>query len=127
MPDCYTFNGTPFVMIMPSSGETPHWKVQVEATDRKLIGTDRFEHNVRSRQYTLEGELWVEPTDSATTSLGYWQALQDAYAAGTVAALVSPAGSTAQVMIGAFDVVPMRGGVDGYAGKVVFGLPGGRS
>jgi hypothetical protein len=127
MADFYTFNLIPFSMVMPSSGETPHWKVQVEATDRKLIGTDRFEHNVRSRQYALEGELWVEPTDSASTSLGYWQALQDAYAAGTVATLVTPAGTTAQAVIGAFDVAPLRGGVDGYRGKVAFGLPGGRS
>ncbi|NNJ10592.1 hypothetical protein EKD04_009650 [Chloroflexales bacterium ZM16-3] len=125
MSDFYTFNGIPFVMVVPGSGETPHWAVALDATDRKLIGTDRFERTIRSRQYRLEGELWVEPNAVLATAEGSWRALQDAYVGATLAALVSPAGTTKSCIIVAFDVVPLRGGVDGYRGKVVFGLPGG--
>jgi hypothetical protein len=126
MSDSYTFNGVPFMLVVPNSGETPHFAVKVDATDRKLIGTDRFERSVRSRAYAMEAELWVEPADDLATTTARWEALQDAYAAGTLANLVSPAGTTNAVIILGFDVAPLRGGADGYRGKVVFGLPGGR-
>lgn len=125
--DSHTFNGIPFVFIVPASGETPHWKVIIDATDRKLIGTDRFERNVRSRQYGMEGELWVEPADDPALSRGRWMLLQDAYATALLADLVSPGGNTASAVIVTFDVAPIRGGVDGYRGKVTFGLPGGKA
>ncbi|MBX0328262.1 hypothetical protein K2Z83_11300 [Oscillochloris sp. ZM17-4] len=127
MSDNYTFNDIPFVVVVPNSGETPHWQVKADATDRKLIGTDRFERSVRSRQWTMDCDIWVEPTDDPADALAYWEALQSAYGAATLALLVSPAGSASAAIILKFDVVPLRGGVDGYRGKVTFGVPGGRS
>jgi hypothetical protein len=126
MDDVYTFNGVPFVAVLPSSGETPYWKVALDATDRKLIGTDRFERSVRSRQWAIEFDLWVEPTDDPATARAQFTALQDAYVAATLALLTSPAGMASAAIILAFDVVPRRGGVDGYRGKVQLGLPGGK-
>lgn len=125
--ESFTFNGIPFLAVVPNSQETPHWAVKVDATDRKLIGTDRFERSVRSMAYAMEFDLWVEPTDDPATSRDRWMLLQDAYSGGLVASLVSPGGNTAQTLIVAFDVTPLRGGVDGYRGKATFGLPGGKT
>jgi hypothetical protein len=126
MGESHTFNGVPFVFVVPGSQETPHWAVKVDATDRKLIGTDRFERNVRSVAYALEGDLWVEPTDDLATTRASWQTLQDAYAAGALGTLITPAGETTPVIIVGFDVAPLRGGADGYRGKATFGRPLGR-
>jgi hypothetical protein len=125
--DHYDFNGIGFVLIMPGSRETPHWKVTVDATDRTLIGTDRFERTIRSRQYAIEGELWIEPTDDPATARDHWILLQDAYSTGLAATLTTPTGNTATVVLTTFEVRPVTGGADGYRGKVVFGLPGGRT
>jgi hypothetical protein len=126
MSDHFTFNGIPFVVVMPASGETPHVAVKLDATDRKLIGTDRFERSIRSRAYGMELDLWVEPTDDPADALASFLALQEAYAAGTLALLVTPSGTSYAAILLSFEAVPLRGGVDGYRGKAVFGLPGGK-
>jgi len=124
--DDFIFGSTVFAMVVPGSGETPHWKVTIDATDRKLIGTDRFERSVRSQQYTLEGELWIDPTNDVARQS--WEQLQADYAVATEAFLTTPGGGAQRLcIILTFEVVPLRGGVDGYRGKVVFGLPGGMS
>lgn len=120
----YVFGSIVFALIVPGSGETPHWKVTIDATDRKLIGTDRFERSVRSQQYTMEGELWIDPANFIARQS--WAQLQANYAAGDLAILSSPGGDQWLCLILTFEVVPVRGGVDGYRGKVVFGLPGGK-
>ncbi len=125
MSDSFTFAGASFVAVLASSGETPHWAPTVEATDRPLIGTDRFERAIRSRQWLMDIDLWVEPDATAAAS---FLALQTAYAQGTVGSLVfpgSPAPTAVSAILTAFDVVPQRGGIDGYRGKAVFGRPGG--
>ena len=123
--DTYAFLGVPFVLLMPQSGETPYWAPTVDATDRKLIGTDRFERNVRSIQWTLEVEAWIEPTaDPDAARLG-WTTMQTAYALGTVGVLTTPIGTEYMACITAFTITPRKGGGEGYRGKIVFGLPSG--
>jgi len=123
----YRFNSIFFDMIVPASRETPHWKVVVEATDRKLIGTDRFERSIRSRQYILEGELYIEASETLGDARVAFEALQDAYLNGLIAALELPNLGGVSAMILSFEAVPLLGGQDGYRGKVVFGRPGGVS
>lgn len=121
MSEYYSFAGVEFVAVVPSGGATPYWAPKVEATDRPLIGTDRFERSIRSRVWTYEVELWIEPADTARTG---FLALQAAYALGTVGQLVEPGDTPpepADVVLMAFDVAPQRGGLDGYRGKAVFG------
>ena len=125
MRESFTFAGASFVAVVPSSAETPHWVPTVEATDRPLIGTDRFERSIRSRQWTLDLDLWIEPD---TTAAAGFLALQTAYAQGTVSGLVlpgDPAPAAVQVVLCAFAVTPQRGGLDGYRGTASFGRPGG--
>ena len=125
MSEYFTFAGASFVAVLGTNGDTPHWKPKVEATDRPLIGTDRFDHSIRSRVWAMEIDLWVEPDAAAVASFA---ALQAAYAQGTVGSLVlpgDPAPAGVSAILVAFDVAPQRGGIDGYRGKAVFGRPGG--
>ncbi|NTU86241.1 MAG: hypothetical protein HGA45_44095, partial [Chloroflexales bacterium] len=118
MSEYFTFAGASFVAVL-SSNDTPHWYPKLEATDRPLIGTDRFERSIRSRQWLLELDLWVEPDDTAPAS---FLALQTAYAMGTVAGLVlpgDPAPDPVDALLVTFDVTPVRNGIDGYRGKAI--------
>lgn len=118
MSDTYSFSGVGFLLTTPDSGETPSVQPALDVTDRRLIGTDRFERNIRSRQYQLAGDLYLAEASD-------WQDLQAAYAAGTLATLVFPNASSASAVILEWNVTPRRGGKFGYQGKVTFGFPGG--
>jgi len=125
MSEYFSFVGAAFVAVLPANGDTPFWAVQVDATDRPLNGTDRFERSIRTRAWTLELDLWVEPSDTAKAD---FVALQLAYALGTVAALILPGDPPADpetAILLTFEVRPQRGGIDGYRGKATFGRPGG--
>jgi len=127
MSEYFSFVGAAFVAVLPASGDTPRWSVQVDATTRPLNGTDRFERSIRARAWTMELDLWVEPSDTAATDFA---ALELAYALGTVSALTLPGEPPAPplaALILTFEVRPQRGGIDGYRGKATFGLPGGAS
>jgi hypothetical protein len=125
MSEYFSFVGAAFVAVIPSSGDTPYWHPKVEATDRPIIGTDRFERSIRSRVWSMELDLWIEPSDVARTA---FLSLQAAYALGTVGGLVlpgDPAPEPEDAVLVAFDVAPQRGGIDGYRGKAVFARPAG--
>ena len=121
----YRFDSIYFDMIVPASRETPHWKVVVEATDRKLIGTDRFERSVRSRQFILEGELYVEASELLGDVRVAFETLQTRYLNATVALLELPNQGGVSALILVFEVVPLIGGQEGFRGKIVFGRPNG--
>ncbi len=129
MSEYYTFAGASFLALLPNSGETPAWQPKLDATDRPLIGTDRFERSVRSRTWSLDLTIWIEPS---TTALDDFLALQTAYALATVGSLTIPCDpepdplpDPVTAMLTAFDLTPLRGGIDGYQGKAIFSLPGG--
>ncbi len=125
MSEYFTFVGASFVAVLPDGGATPVWQPKIDATDRPLIGTDRFERSVRSRTWSIEIDLWIEPSDDAADA---FLALQTAYATAFIGYLVGPgdpAPDPLTVMLTSFDVVPQRGGIDGYRGKAIFSLPGG--
>ena len=80
---------------------------------------------MRSRTWSIEIDLWIEPSDDAADA---FLALQTAYATAFIGYLVGPgdpAPDPLTVMLTSFDVWPQRGGIDGYRGNAIFSLPGG--
>lgn len=129
MSEYYTFAGASFLALLSDSGTTPAWQPKLDATDRPLIGTDRFERSIRSRTWSLDLTIWIEPS---TTALTAFLSLRTAYALATVGSLTIPCDpepdpppDSVTVILTTFDVTPMRGGIDGYRGKAIFSLPGG--
>lgn len=124
MSEYYSFLGVDFVAVVSSNGETPFWVPKLEATDRPLIGTNRFERSIRSCTWLLELELWIEPSDTAGAD---FRTLQTAYAGGILGQL-QPVGEShepIEAVLTSFDVAPQRGGLDGYRGKATFGSTAG--
>lgn len=98
------------------------WVAVVEATDRKLIGTEYIERNWRHTVWVFENEIWIPPDDDSDVR---FQNLKDAYKDGTI--MVWDDGTNQYyAMIVGFEVRPLKQGTDGYEGNIVLVLPYGK-
>lgn len=118
--DTFTFNGIAFTAVV-NNDVTPSWVPEPEATDRRLIGTERFERSIRSVRWVCKIDAWIEPSATARTA---YEGLQAAFALGTVAGLIFP-GQSLEDAFNAVMVenamVALRGGINGYRGQLTFG------
>lgn len=117
MADYWTFAGHAFY----GGGDVgSYWKPALDATDRPLAGTDRFERTINSRKWTIDIDAWI---DADTTAKATFEALQTLYSNGTIETLVPPNadGVSWTAVIITFAVQPVESGLYGYRGTITFG------
>lgn len=119
----WTFNGASFEFLQESDGRSPDWRYEAAAQQVPLLGTDRFQDLSNGGRYVLSGTISIAAGGSAAAA---YAALQSAYRSRTVGTLSDGTDSwSAIIQPGAFDVVPLVGGVAGYEGAIAFGRPNG--
>lgn len=120
MPGEWSFNGVTFDLGYQNRA-SPTWMPEIEATDRRLLGTSRFERTWRSTRWVLKAECLIESGTDGDTA---YTTLRDAYAQTTIASM-SDGVTTWQALIIDFAVVPLYNGTDGYRGAITFARPEG--
>ena len=97
----------------------PAWKPELDATDRRLIGTERFERTWRSTRWVLQGDCFIEPGPTATLT---YEVLLSSFALSSLATLTDGESSWQAVIVD-FQVLPIRIGTEGYRGSLTFARP----
>lgn len=116
----WSFDGARFDFVYQDR-QTPIWKPDVDATERRLIGTERVERTWRSTRWVLAGDGFIEPDDLAAASFA---TLMNRFAHSTLGTLSDGVSTWPAVLI-TFDVVPLYNGTAGYRGAMTFLRPEG--
>jgi hypothetical protein len=108
--------------VLYEDNKGPRWTSVVEATDRKLIGTEYVERNWRHTVWVFECQAWIPPDSTAEAR---FKVLRDAYKDQIIGAW-SNSLVTYEAMIVGFEMQAIKNGYDGFEGKVIFILPYGK-